>query len=115
MSITFFNVSAPVKPPPNFELSNSTNESIVGVLGESKASSAGTLDGSCASTLVIIASTFAAKPHFGHKTYVSSPVVHGAKNSSDLEPPMAPETAFTMLYFIPKRSKVFTYASRCFW
>ena len=104
---------APVNPPPNFALSSSTKESIVGVFGESKSSSAGVLEESSASTFVTIASTFAANPHLGHKTYVSSPVEQGAKNSSDLDPPMAPETAFTMLYFIPRRSNVFTYASRC--
>ena len=81
--------------------------SIVGVLGESKASIAGTADESWASTFVTIASTFAANPHCGHNTYVSSPLGQGARNSSDLDPPMAPETALTMLYFIPSRSKVF--------
>ena len=99
---------APVNPPPNFALSSSTKESIVGVFGESKSSSAGVFEESSAAIFVTIASTFAANPHLGHKTYVSSPVEQGAKNSSDLDPPMAPETAFTMLYFIPRRSKVFT-------
>ena len=36
---------------------------MVGVLGESKASTAGTLEESCASTFVTIASTLAANPH----------------------------------------------------
>ena len=101
-------------PPPNLVLSSSTSVSIVGVFGESKASIAGTLEESSSSTLVTIASTFAANPHLGHNTYVSSPVGQGARNSSDLDPPMAPDTALTMLYFIPRRSKVFTYASRWF-
>ena len=104
----FFKVSAAVYPPPNFSFIRSTSESIVGVFGVFKTSSAGMADASPARTLVTIASTFAAKPHLGHSTYVSSPVEHGAKNSSDLEPPIAPETALTMLYFIPKRLKQLT-------
>ncbi|CAB4720598.1 unannotated protein [freshwater metagenome] len=45
-----------------------TSESIVGVLGVSSSSSAGTTEGSPAGTFVTIASTFAAYPHDGHKT-----------------------------------------------
>ena len=110
----FFKVSAAVCPPPNCAFMRSTSESIVGVFGVFKTSSAGVAEASPAGTFVTIASTFAAKPHLGQRTYVSSPVGHGAKNSSDLDPPIAPETALTMLYFIPRRLKQLTYASRCF-
>ena len=113
--MTFFKVLAPVNPPPKRSLSTCTSESIVGVFGVSSSSRAGVAVESTASTFVTIASTLAAKPHEGQSTYVSSPVGHGAKNSSDFEPPIAPETALTMLYLRPRRSKVLTYASRCFW
>ena len=66
--MTFFKVSAPVNPPPNFSLRTATSESIVGVLGVSSSSMAGVFEESCAGTFVIIASTFAAKPHDGHST-----------------------------------------------
>ena len=110
--MTFLSVIDPSYPPPNFALSKSTRVSIVGVLGESKTSSAATFDASLGATTVVIASTLAAYPHFSQSTYVSSPVSHGAKNSSDADPPMAPDTALTMLYFIRRRSKVLMYAAR---
>ena len=37
-----------------------------------------------------------------------------ARNSSEEDPPIAPATAETMLYFMPRRSKVLIYAARCF-
>ena len=66
--MTFFKVSAPVNPPPNLLFINSTKVSMVGVFGESNASAGGVADESTASTLVIMASTFAAKPHLGQST-----------------------------------------------
>ena len=88
-------------------LNTSTNESIVGVFGVSKISIAGDFSPLNGATLVTIASTFAAYPQALHRTYVSSPVGHGAKNSSDFDPPIAPLIAETMLYLRPNRSKVF--------
>ena len=41
---------------------------MVGVFGVSSSSSAGTPDASTDATLVTIASTFAANPHFGQRT-----------------------------------------------
>ena len=70
---------------------------MVGVLGVSNTSSAGKSLLAGASITVFIASTFAAYPHFSQRTYVSSPVGHGARNSSDLDPPIAPAIALTML------------------
>ncbi|CAB4653607.1 unannotated protein [freshwater metagenome] len=49
-----------------------------------------------AGTRVTIASTFAAKPQLGHFTYVSSPLSQVAKNSSLLDPPIAPDIAETI-------------------
>ncbi|CAB5051919.1 unannotated protein [freshwater metagenome] len=64
----FFKVSAAVYPPPNISFSMSTSESIVGVFGVSNSSSAGVVLASPGAILVTIASTFAANPHFGHRT-----------------------------------------------
>ena len=58
--MTFFKVSAPVYPPPYWEFRTSTNESMVGVFGVSKTSSAGKSFFVGASKTVFIASTFAA-------------------------------------------------------
>ncbi len=89
-----------------FEFNTSTKRSIVGVFGVSKISIAPAAFPANGLTTVVIASTFAAYPQSLQSTYVSSPVGHGAKNSSDLEPPIAPLMAETMLYLSPKRSKV---------
>ena len=53
-----------------------------------------------------MASTFAAKPHSGQRTNVSSPTGVGARNSSLAEPPIAPDIAETITYVKPSRSKV---------
>ena len=66
--MTFFNVIEPSYPPPNLALMSSTKVSIVGVLGESKTSRGATFDASPGATTVVIASTFAAYPHFGQST-----------------------------------------------
>ena len=89
-----------------FEFKTSTSESIVGVFGVSRISIAPAAFAVNGLTAVVIASTFAAYPQSLQRTYVSSPVGHGAKNSSDFEPPIAPLMAETMLYFSPRRSKV---------
>ena len=66
--MTFLSVIEPSYPPPNFALRSSTKVSIVGVLGESNTSRAGTADASLGATTVVIASTFAAYPHFSQST-----------------------------------------------
>ena len=53
-----------------------------------------------------MASTFAANPHSGQLTKVSSPTGVGARNSSLAEPPIAPDVAETITYVKPSRSKV---------
>jgi hypothetical protein len=45
---------------------------------------------------------------------VSSPVSDSARNSSLAEPPIAPDIAETITYRSASRSKIFTYAARCF-
>ncbi len=66
--MTFFKVCEASYPPPNLELMSSTSVSIVGVLGESNTSRGGTPDASPGATTVVIASTFAAYPHFWQRT-----------------------------------------------
>ncbi len=81
----------------NFVLSRSTRVSIVGVSGVSSACAAGASSydvGSGGRTRT--ASTLAAYPQTLHSTNVSSPMSAFARNSSDFEPPMAPECADTM-------------------
>jgi hypothetical protein len=100
MTSTFFNVSAAVHSRPSgracFEFIASTSVSMVGVSGVSTTSAAGTPDAStgaaCGTTT---ASTLAAYPP-GERTKVSSPFSAIARNSSDREPPIAPDIALTI-------------------
>jgi hypothetical protein len=78
-------------------LRKSTSDSMVGVLGVWCTSAAGlsSMD-SAGGAGVTTASTLAAKPDSVLRTKVSSPVGLSARNSSDAEPPIAPEVAATI-------------------
>ena len=54
---------------------------------------------------MVTASTLAAYPP-GERTKVSSPTVVGCRNSSLLDPPIAPDIAETITYSRPSRSKI---------
>ena len=56
---------------------------------------------------MVTASTFAAYPP-ADRTKVSSPTAEGCMNSSEREPPMAPEVAETATTGSPSRSKIRT-------
>jgi hypothetical protein len=47
------------------------------------------------------------------RTKVSSPFSAIARNSSEAEPPIAPDIALTITYSKPSRSKMLMYACRC--
>ena len=51
-------------------------------------------------------SRFAAYLHFSQLTIWSSPAGVRTMNSCDCDPPMAPESASTTMYFKPQRSKM---------
>ncbi|GMA85538.1 hypothetical protein GCM10025868_07880 [Angustibacter aerolatus] len=69
---------------------------MVGESGVSSTCAAGaSSSGSGSGTTVVTASTLAAYPP-GERTYVSSPTGDVARNSSDAEPPIAPDTACTI-------------------
>ena len=55
---------------------------------------------------VIAFSTFAPYWPSSEKTSASSPVSATTMNSSEAEPPMAPESAWTSAYSRPQRSKI---------
>ncbi len=109
--MTFFSVSAASHGRSSRgcrALETSTSDSMVGVSGVSRTTAAGAssqLTGSGAT--VVTASTLAAYPP-AERTKVSSPCGLGWRNSSLAEPPMAPETAETMTYSRPRRSKMRT-------
>ena len=88
---------------------------MVGVSGVSSTCAAGASSNAIASgTTVVTASTFAAYPP-GERTNVSSPIAVGVRNSSERDPPMAPDVAATTTYSRPSRPKMRSYASRCAW
>src|SRR6218665_3481174 len=96
-------------------LSYSTRVLIVEVFGVSTVCAAGSPTvGRAAGAWVKYASTFAAYPP-SVRTKLSSPMGVGYRNSSLLEPPMAPASAWTMTYSSPSRVKMRSYATRCFW
>ncbi len=70
--------------------------SMVGVSGVGMSSAAGTSEASTGFNSYVIASVLAAKSQFGQSAKVSSPASAGARNSSDLEPPIAPAVAAQM-------------------
>ena len=61
---------------------------------------------------MVTASIFAAYPQAVQAANVSSPASADARNSSDAEPPIAPDIAATMVYVRPSRSKIRWYAAR---
>ncbi len=70
---------------------------MVGVSGVSSTCAAqGSSSGIDGGTGVTTASTFAAYPQEWHRTKLSSPYSQGARNSSDADPPIAPDCAETM-------------------
>ena len=64
---------------------------------------------------VTTASTLAAYPHDAQRTKLSSPTSSGARNSSEAEPPIAPDIAETITNGSPSRSNSLMYASRWRW
>jgi len=92
----------------------STSVAIVGVPGVSCTLRAGTGAASTAAgSATRTASVLAAYPHPPQLTNVSSPDSQGKRNSSDVDPPIAPDIAETTTYGSPSRSKVRRYAARC--
>ena len=87
-------------------MDTSTRVSMVGVSGVFSTCAAPAATGCSTATGTEMASTFAAKPHSGQRTNVSSPTGVGARNSSLAEPPIAPDVAETITYVKPSRSKV---------
>jgi hypothetical protein len=113
---TFFSVSAavqPARPPRRRALASATNDSIVGVSGVSCATAGGCAPGSAGGTGgVTTASVLAAYSQAAQPTKVSSPTGVAARNSSEAEPPIAPDTADTTVKSRPSRRKIRWYASR---
>ena len=96
------------------ELNRSTKVAIVGVAGVSCTTAAAKPAKSIlAGSPTCTASVLAEYEQLAQLTNVSSPDSHGNKNSSDAEPPIAPDIAETTAYGKPNRSKVRKYAARC--
>jgi hypothetical protein len=99
VTITFFSVSAAVqsvRPSRARALARSTSEAMVGVSGVSWTASSAVTSGPGAGAGVSTASVFAAYEHVSHPTNVSSPTGAVARNSSEADPPMAPDVAATI-------------------
>ncbi len=76
--------------------SHSTSAAIVGVPGVSTSCAAGWDPAVACGRAISAASMLAAYSHDEHSTKVSSPAGVGARNSSEAEPPMDPDTAETI-------------------
>ena len=93
---------------------HATSESMVGVSGVSWTVASGSpSSGRAGGAGVTTASTLAAYAPSVDRTNVSSPAADTARNSSDADPPIAPDVAAQMTYSMPSRSKIRWYASRC--
>ena len=81
---------------------------MVGVSGVSSDRMAGHAVVTAGGAGVTTASALAAYPQLRQDTKVSSPVSATARNSSEADPPIAPDMAATTTYRSPTRSKIRT-------
>ena len=79
---------------------------MVGQLGVAMVDDASYVLLSAVGTEVVTASVFAEYSHAEQRTNVSSPTSIGARNSSLMEPPIAPLIAFTITYGSCRREKM---------